>query len=406
MKELPLEGIRVADFTGVVAGPYTTLWLGVMGAEVIKIESNLRPDMMRTMVTPGKPRPAGLNQSVEFASLNYSKKSIALNMRQPKAVELVKKLVKLSDIVAENFGGPVMERWGLGYTELKKIKPDIIVYSGSGYGRTGPYKEFPAYAPVIDAFDGLLSMNGYFGGEAAMMGAIGWTDLVSGQHGAFAILTALYHRSKTGEGQYIDLSMTEQGIAFLPEPFMDYAMNARVRGRVGNRDDIMAPHGCYRCQGEDKWVAIAVSSEEEWIALCRAIGDPEWTKKEEFSDEMSRWKDQEELDRLITEWTINHDHREAMEILQKAGVMAGASIDMEDLANDPHLKERDFFVDMEHPEMGRLHLPGLPWRLNNSPEGNYEHPPLLGEHNDYVFGELLGLPRDEIKRLKEEKVIC
>jgi len=404
VQKLPLDGARVVDFTAIWHGPHLSQWLGVMGAEIIKIESSLHPDITRSRFVFGKER-AGLNLSVDFAALNYGKKDVTLNMAQPKARELAREIVKISDIVADNFGGGVMERWGLGYPDLKKLKPDIIVYSGSGYGRTGPYKDLPAFASVVEAFTGLHSITGHVGGEPAQMASHAWDDLVAAQHGVFAILAALYHRSKTGEGQYIDLSMSEAGAAFLAEPIMDYTMNGRVAGRVGNRDNIMAPHGCYRCRGQDKWVAIAVSNEEEWIAFCKAIGNPEWTKEERFGNELSRWKNQEKLDKLIGEWTINYDHYEVMERLQKAGIMAGASLDMEELAHDPHLKERDFFVEMEHPEMGRLSLPGLPWRLSNTPKGNYQCPPLLGEHNDYVFGELLGLSKEEVRQLKEEKVI-
>jgi len=174
---------------------------------------------------------------------------------------------------------------------------------------------------------------------------------------------------------------------------------------VGNRDDIMAPYGCYRCRGEDKWVAIAVSSDEEWVAFCNAIGHPDWSRKEEFSDVLVRWKNQDELDRLIGEWTINHDHYEVMQALQKAGVMAGASLKVEEVADDPHLKENGFLVDIEYPDKTKLRRTGLPWRLSDTPKGNYRYCPSLGEHNDYVFGELLGISKEEIKRLEEEKVI-
>jgi crotonobetainyl-CoA:carnitine CoA-transferase CaiB-like acyl-CoA transferase len=182
-------------------------------------------------------------------------------------------------------------------------------------------------------------------------------------------------------------------------------MNGRTGERIGNRDKIMAPHGCYHCLGEDEWVAIAVSGDDEWRSFCKAIGSPEWTEREEFNDELSRCKNQDELDRYVEEWTRRYQKYDVMEILQKAGVAAGASLSVQGVAEDTHLKEREFFVETEHPVMGKLPYARLPWRLSNAPKGNYHYAPLLGEHNEYVFGELLGLSKEEITRLVEEKVI-
>jgi len=405
MQKLPLEGVRIVDFGQMWAGPHVTQWLVVMGAEVIKVETSIRLDFMRNVGIPPGLQDKAPNVGSAFASLNYGKKSITLNMNQPKARELIKELIKISDVVTENFGGPVLERWGLSYEEIKKLKQDIIVYAGSGYGRTGPHKERPSYAEIVEAFDGSSSVNGYPGGGPNTLGVSPWTDGTQAMHGALAIMAALYHRSKIGEGQYIDAAMIEGSANFLGELVMGYVMNGSVGEPMGNRDSIMAPHGCYRCQGEDKWVVIAVSGEEEWQAFCNVIGNPDWTKKEEFSDELSRCKNQDELDRLVAEWTKQHDHYEVMEMLQKAGVTAGASLGVKELVEDPHLNERGFFIEMEHPVLGKLRCAALPWRLSDSPKGNYHYAPLLGEHNDYVFGELLGLPKEEIEQLKEEKVI-
>ena len=402
MQKLPLDGLRVIDFTLALAGPHLTQWLAVMGAEVIKIESTVRAEASRL---PSAQQTGKAVPPIIESVTNCSKKSITLNMKQPKAVELVRELVKISDIVAENFGGPILERWGVGYQELKKIKPGIIFWSGSGYGRTGPLREFPALAPILDAFDGLSTVNGYAGGQPSQIGSAALTDVSQGLYGVFAILAALHHRSETGEGEYIDAAMSEGCTNILGELVMDYTMNGRVGELVGNRNKIMAPHGCYRCQGEDKWVAIAISSEEEWKRFCKAIGNPDWTKKVEFSNEVSRWKNREELDKLVGQWTKNLDHYEVMEKLQKVGVMAGASLNLEEVEADPHLKARKFFIDIGDAERGELRLASLPWRLSDTPRGNYYAAPLLGEHNDYVFGELLGMPRNEVKRLEAEKVI-
>jgi crotonobetainyl-CoA:carnitine CoA-transferase CaiB-like acyl-CoA transferase len=388
-------------------GPQLTQWLAVMGAEVIKIETNLRQEVskMQMAKATGEQEAVDTKRVGYFASLNYGKKSITLNMKHPKAVEIVKELAKVSDIVAENFGKAVMEHWGLGYNDLNKIKPDIIYYAGSGWGRTGPYSERPAYSPIIDAFTGIAYANSFPGGEPMGLGVRGWNDSISAQHGVFAVLAALYHRAQTGKGQYIDLSMIEVAMSFAPEQALNYAINGKMKSPIGNQDEYMAPHGCYRCKGEDKWVAIAVSKEKEWKAFCEAMGNPDWINKPEFINMQKRHENQDKLDKLISSWTINYDHFEVMQKLQKAGVMAGASLNMEEVVNDPHLAERDFFVDIEYPDKTKLRRTGLPWKLSDTPRGNYQYAPSLGEHNNYVFGELLGMSSDNIQELKEEQVI-
>ncbi len=397
MDRLPLAGVRVADFTQIQAGGHSAQWLAVLGAEVIKIESRRRPELLRQMAPD-------LNKSSAFNALNYGKKDCSINLTKPRGVELAKGIIGISDVVMENYATGVMDRLGLGYPELRRIRPDIIMVSISGPGRMGPEKDYLAFAPTVHAYSGMCSLTGYPGGPPNMMGAM-WVDALTAQTGAFAALAALHHRSLTGEGQHIDISMIEVMLSLLPEAVTDYSMNQRVRGRMGNRDDIMAPHGCYRCKGKDKWVAIAVSSDEEWRSLCHAIGREEWLEDERFSDCFSRWRNQDELDRLIEGWTINHTHYEVMGILQRVGVAAGPSVSVDELVDDPHLNERDFFVEIDHKEMGKGRYARLPLRLGGSPVGNYSSPPLLGEHNSYVFGELLGMSQDEIKRLIEEEVI-
>lgn len=405
MQNLPLNGIRVIDFGQMWAGPHLTQWLACMGAEVIKVETMLRLDFMRMVGIPPGIERGNVNAGTAFMSLNFSKKSVTLNMNRLEARELTKRLVQKSDVLTENFGGPVLDRWGLGYDELKKIKPAIIVYAGSGYGRSGPHRARPAYAEIVAAFDGSTYLNGYPGSHPFTVGVSPWTDATQAMHGAFAVVAALYHRNNTGEGQYIDAAMIEGSINFLGEIIMGYNMNGVTGERMGNRDKVMAPHGCYRCKGDDEWVAIAVCSDEEWRAFCEALGSPEWTRRKEFSTGISRWNNQDELDALITEWTRKHHQYEIMERLQKAGVAAGASLNVKDLVSDPQLKARKFFIDMQHPVVGKLTLPGLPWRPADDITPGYSPPPLLGEHNNYVFGELLGLSNEEIDRLIAEEVI-
>ena len=409
MQGFPLDGIRVADFTQTFLGPHLCEWLAVMGAEVIKIESKAWIDNVR-LANPyvsGKfdpKRAQNLNVGTIFTVLNLSKKSCTLNLKQPKAVELAKKIISMSDIVVDNYSARVMDRMGLGYSVLKEIKPDIIMLSASAAGSEGPLSDLLGFASVMDAWGGLDSLTGYLGGSPDATGHGGWTDLVVAKYGAFAILVALYHRSRTGEGQFIDLSMMDGVACRIPEAIMDYIINRRVRKNIGNRDDIMAPHNCYPCRGEDKWVAIAVRTQEEWLAFCQAMGNPGWCQEERFANELSRWNNQDELDKLIGEWTRDYSHYEVMEILQRAGVAAGPSYDIDELIRDPHLRERGFFVEIDQPEMGKT-WPILPWKQTATFKGNYQPAPQLGQHNDYVFGELLGMPQDEIARLAEEKVI-
>ena len=328
-----------------------------------------------------------------------------LNMNTPRARELCKKLIGISDIVTENFGGSILGRWGLSYEEMKAIKPNIIYYAGSGYGRSGPNKERPSYAEIVEAYDGSSFANGYPGGEPATVGVSPWMDATQAMHGAFAILAAFYHRSLTGEGQYIDAAMIEGSVNFLGELVMGYVMNGSLSERMGNRDSIMAPHGCYRAlDAEGGWVTIAVAGEKEWKAFCKVIGDPEWTKQAEFSDELSRWKNQDQLDKHVEEWTSRRHAYEITAMLQKAGIMAGPSLSTKQLVEDRHMKEREFFVEQDHPVLGKILVAGMPWKLSEEPKGNYTPAPLLGEHNDYVFGQLLGMSKEELQRCREEKV--
>jgi benzylsuccinate CoA-transferase BbsF subunit len=408
MNKLPLSGIRVLDFCQMWAGPHATEWLSVMGAEVIKVESSVRIDYMRTVGAPPGMAGTGPNVGSAFASLSWGKKSITLNMTAPKARELAKKLVAICDVVTENFGGGVLDRWGLSYDEMKKIKPNIIYYAGSGYGRSGPHKERPAYAEIVDAFTGATDSNGYPGGEPNVIGVSPWTDGAQATHGSVAILTALYHKLETGEGQQIDAAMIEGHANFLGELVMGYIINGSTGERIGNRDAVMAPHGCYPCKttaDEDEWIALAVADDKEWKSLCRLMGNPDWTKKEEFSDELSRWENQAELDKRLSDWTRRYGAYELTAILQKAGIAATPSFSTKQLTHDKHLEARGFFRQPNHAVLGNKVLAGLPIRFSGYSGMNYQTPPLLGEHNDYVFGKLLGLSQDEIRQLTEEKVL-
>ena len=403
MNEYALEGVRIADFCWLWAGSYATCLLGFLGAEVIKIESMARLDPSRQMtLTIGKSF-EGVDHSPVFNSINLNKLSVRLNLKQPAGAELAKRIVQVSDVASENMRPGAMDRIGLGYEALQEIKPDIIMLSSSAFGAEGPFRRYGGYAPSFAAYSGLTHLTGYSDGPPNPM--TGSTDLMSAATSAFAMVAALNCRQHTGYGQHIDLSSVESLAVFTGDALMEYIMNGRVQSRNGNRDRVMAPHNCYRCKGEDKWVSIAVATDEEWRALCEATGHPEWARDERFADAYSRKKNEDLLDAVIGEWTANHAHLEVTEILQRAGVAAMPSFSNEEIFNDPHFKERGLAVEVEHPAMGKQVVLGPPWRLSETPAEVTRSSPLIGEHNEYIFGELLGMPTVEIGRLVDEEVI-
>jgi benzylsuccinate CoA-transferase BbsF subunit len=403
MAKLPLEGIRVADFGWILAAPQGTVWLGTMGAEVVRIESQQRLDIIRFLGQ--NPRELkGPDGSPIFNGLNYSKKGITLNLGHPQGVTLAKEIVRRSDIVVENFTAGTMKRLGLGYEDLCKIKPDIVMLSGSPVGQYGPDSRFVGWGPITQASAGICHLTGYPDGPPSGLGG-SWPDYMVGVVIAYATLTALYHRRRTGKGQHIDLAMAEVVTSMLPEAIMDYFMNQRDQGRRGNQDAIMVPHNVYRCQGEDKWVTIAVESEEEWRNLCQAVGHPEWLEDKRFKDQKSRKAHEQELDALLTAWTREKSQTEIMHLLQNVGVAATPVYDTDSLIDDPQFQHRDYLVSPGHPVTGDHPVAGIPGKYSAIDKPRYTPSPCLGQDNEYVFSGMLGLSSEEISRLQEEKVI-
>ena len=404
MAKLALEGLRILDFSWVWAGPICTMVLADMGAEVIKIESNHRIDNCRVIPPFPDGQGGGVNRGGQFNTYNRNKKSCTLNLSLPRAREIAKQLVSRSDVVVENFSPPVMARLGLDYDVCRDIKPNIIFLSLSGYGATGPSKDFVSYGMQLQAFAGIASLTGYPDGPPRNLGTP-VADTAGGLTGAFGILAALHHRHRTGEGQYIDVSQCEALAAFCPEAIMTYIMNGRLQDRVGNRDDLMAPHNVYRCKGENNWVSMAVSTDEEWQGLCKVIGRTDLIDDPCFSDASSRHQNQEALDPIISEWAIGTSDYEAMQRLQACGVPATAVLNNAQLTTDPQLKERGFCVEDNHPETGKRIISGVSWHLNRTPGSVRTHAPLLGEHNQEILGRLLGMGEDEIRDLVGEEVV-
>lgn len=403
MAPLPLEGMRVADFGWILAAPQCTAWLGVMGAEVIRIESHQRLDPIRFLGQ--NPRDLkGPDGSPLFNGLNYSKKGVTLNLGHAQGAALAKEIARRSDIVVENFTAGMMKRWGLAYEDLCQIKPDIIMLSGSPLGQYGPDSHSVGWGPLTQASAGICHLTGYPDGPPVSLGG-SWPDYMVGVVMAYAVLAALYCRRRTGKGQHIDLAMAEVVTAMLPEAVMDYVMNHQDRGRRGNQDEVMVPHNVYRCRGGDRWVAIAVETDEEWRNLCQVVGHPEWLADERFRERRRRKAHETELDALLTVWTRERSHTEVMHLLQSVGVAATPVYDTESLIADPQFQHRGFLASPGHPVTGDHPVAGIPGKYSAIDTLRYTPAPCLGQDNEYVFGDLLGLSAAEITRLQEEKVI-
>lgn len=400
----PLEGVRVADFTWVWAGPYGTMYLSHLGAEVIKIESNTRIDVTRRLPLYPTGMEAGVNRSGLFNQWSLGKKSVLINFSTPEGLAVVKELIQNSDVVVDNFATGVMERLGLGYDDLVKIKPDIIMASISGYGHSGPLKNYMGYGPAIAPLTGLSAMTGYAGGPPQEVG-ISYGDPNSGIHAAVAVTAALAARKRTGKGQYIDVSLWESVAALVPEGWMDYAMNGLEPARRGNRDPLMAPHTCFRCAGEDEWVSIACGNDAEWRALCRAMDQAGLGTDARFRTVQDRKANEDTLENIVTAWTEKRDKWHLTQTLQAAGVAAFPSMNSKDLADDPHLKQRGFFVELPHAEVGVRKHTGIPWLLTESPNGVQAPAPLLGQHTEQVMRDVLGYADERIAQLRERRVL-
>ena len=395
-----LKGIRVIAFTWVWAGPWMGAVLADMGAEVIKIETRQRLDSQR-VVKITKNTQQGVNQG-QFNVTNRGVKSCTLNVKQPQGFAIIKKLIKMSDVVITNFAPRIMPGWGLDYNTLKEIKPDIILVTLPAFGSTGPDKDYLSYGSTLEAVGGLSASFGY-PGEGPVISGPYPSDPIGSMYGLVGVLAALHYRHKTGKGQHVDVAQNEGVTTLIPEVIMEQVMNGRTRPSMGNRDEIMAPHGCYPCKGEDKWVAIAVGTDEQWRALCGVMGNPDWSKEERFSDQFSRWTNQDELNKLIAGWTKDFTPYELMQMLQKVGVAAGPSFNIEELINDPHVKQRGIFIEQNHPVAGKTIVYRSPWKsaltAKNPPA------PCLGENNNYVFKELLEMSDEDITVLIDSKVI-
>lgn len=405
----PLAGYRVLEFTSAVAGPVAGQILADMGAEVIKVESRVRLDGQRLGRPPvskelaGEDRARWVDLMPVFHVLNRNKLSATINVQDPEGLSLVKKLVEKCDAVIDNFASGVMERLGLGYDALKEVKPDIVVVSMPGPGSWGPFRDMITYAGTIGALSGWDSLTGYEDGD--VLGGGVNPDAIGAVHGCLAVLMALHYRNRTGKGQHVEMPEWEAAVSLLGEAVMAYGMNSEVYSPRGNAHPTMAPHGNYPCLGEDEWVAIAVRTDQEWRSLCRALGDPAWARDGRFAHTAGRVRHLRALDVRLGEWTRTRGAKEVVERLQKAGVAATPVLTVAQQAEDPHQSEREVYVEVQHPILGRELMYNTPIKLSRTPGSVRRSGPLLGEHNDYVLRELLQLAPEDVDRLTAAGVI-
>lgn len=397
MARLPLEGIRVLDFTWVVAGPVATRILADHGAEVIKLER--------------KPGPPGSRQTGLQGDLHRNKRSIAVNMGTARGVEIARRLAQLSDLVIDNFSARVMRGWGMDFASLRQLKPDIVCLSMSGLGHSGPRSNYVSYGPTLQALAGFTSLMADRDGAPAGYG-YSYADMAGGYTGALAALIALWHRRRTGRGQFVDLAQFEALVSVAGPALLDIAVNRRDQSPSGYRSQELpaAPHGVYKCRprgdDDDRWLALSVRTQANWESFVAAIGSPAWASDTKFRTLYLRMRNGAELDANVARWAARREAEAAMELLQRAGVAAGVVANGADLcARDPHLRARNFWGTVPLPEGSSTHVTGIPMKLSATPGAIRTPSPVIGEANDYVLGELLGMTSAERAALIAEGAI-
>ena len=414
MPRLPLEGIRVLDSTYVFALPYTGGQLTDLGAEVIKVEGPGRPDITRTGGLYGT-FPDNItgedwwNRPSTYNLLNRGKRSLTLDMSTERGRDLFRELVSLSDVVMENFTPRVMRGWSLDYPNLKKIKPDIILVSNTGYGHgDGPYSGYPAQATTQEGTHGHCWVTGYRDGEPSKAGR-SFVDFLSTWSAVFAIGAALRYRNRTGKGQWVDIGMYQAGVMFLSEYIMDAISNGREGGRMGNRHPYRAPQGCYPALGEDQWIVLSVADDGQWQALARLMERDDLADDSRFADILARQKNHDELDEIISGWTRERDRYDLMHALQGGGIAAGPVLNSRDVHFDPQYQSRNFLERVEFPperQMGDRIIMGRPYKFSNTPMRIRRPAPEFGEGNEHYLQGLLGLDADSYQELVQDAVVA
>ncbi len=405
MQKEALKGLKVIGFVTAGAGPMLVKSLATQGATVILIESAKRHNVTRSG-GPFKDNKPGLNRSFSFTFVNSDKYSMALDMTHPGAKDVIKRIVSWADVIADNWRTGVMESWGLSYEDAKAIKNDIIMIGMTHAGHTGPHSRAAGMGIMQSALSGLVTLTGWPDRPPDTTGGLGiLPDFIAPRFGVTAILAALDYRRRTGQGQYIDLSEYETSLQFQLPAILDYTVNHRIQNRNGNKCPYAAPHGVYRCKGDDEWCAIAVFTDSEWEAFYRAIGNPVWAQDVKFKTFSGRKENEDELNEFIEQWTINFTPKEAMHLLQQAGVEAGDVRTIEDaLEHCPQLKHRHYWWELDQAEMGRTIYQGSSYLLSKTPYQLHKPAPRFGEHTEYVCTKFLGLSDEQFTELFQQGV--
>ena len=408
-----LRNLRVLDLSRIWAGPYCTKLLADMGAEVIKLESLSVYDSHRGPVNPargiaaypdGEPGEEPWNRNGWFNCLHLSKYGITLELTQEPGRRVFQQLVSISDVLIENFRQGSLARLGFDYDALRRHRPDLIYMSMPAFGNSGPWESFVAYGIGQEQLSGMAHMTGY-PGEGPMKSGINHGDPITGSHAAGVLLAAIRYRRRTGHGMFIDVSQQESAVALIGGEVLAYQMTGREPERRGNRSPVMAPHNAYPCAGEDRWVTIAATNDRQWQQLALAVGGRELAADGRFVSVEGRLERQDELDTIITRWTRSRNPDEISRQLQEVGVPSGPVLRGPDLLEDPHYAGRGTFITVDHPQVGPRRYPGIPWKMSATP-GQVRWPsPTLGQHNHQVYGELLGMAREDVASLEESGII-
>lgn len=404
MNQGMFKDIKIVEFAAIAAGPLIGKFLADHGATVVHVESYARPDGFRANYPPFKDNVPGYDRSGSFGICNNNKLDVTINLKAPGGIDLAKRVIQWADVVTENFTPGTMEKLGLGYEELTAIKPDIIMLSTCNQGQTGPHSRHPGFGSHLSSLCGFTSVSGYPDSDPVILYGP-YVDHIGVGYGVIALVAALEHKRQTGEGQWIDLAQYECGIQFMLPALLEYTVNGRIMERSGNQHGYAAPHNVYRCQGEDCWCAISVFTDDQWVRLCKVMQREDLAGDSRFETVLQRKMHETEVDNILADWSSQFTAEEIFETLQKNGVIAGMVQGIDDLFEDPQLAHRGIWAPVVHKVVGKHHAEGPPFAFSKTPFKIDKAFPCIGEDNEKVFKDLIGMSEDEYRKLEEDGAI-